>query len=482
MSVPDPLSAVRAVLTDLIAALGDARARAVVESVRRGLDEPLRVAIAGRVKAGKSTLVNALLRQRVAPTDVGECTRYVTWYRFGTPERLEVVRRDGSSSTRALTPDGSLPAVLGEDPTQVERLDVWLSMDSLRELTFIDTPGLASATTAASAATSDLLQLDRASRQAVSQAHVLLLVMPIEPRRDDLAALELFDEQFRGLTNQALNSVAVLSRVDQAALAPTEVRARAEQLARRLADTHRLSLAAVIPVNGLLAESAGCGRLTEDDSAALAALAELSERDRHLLLLSADRFVDSADPAERRTRTRLLELLDLHGIELALQAIGDAGRGASALNRELLARSGIDALRHEVFDAFARTAAVHKAAWAASSIAHVTSSDPTDAAVLRDALERVELDPGLHVIRLLRAVQQVASGEVALSDDLTADLTAIALAVGLDGHDTDLAHPLESADVLRGARRWRAVANDTRVGSRVQGLAEIVVRSYESLL
>ena len=38
------------------------------------LDEPLRVAIAGKVKAGKSTLLNALVGEQVAPTDAGECT------------------------------------------------------------------------------------------------------------------------------------------------------------------------------------------------------------------------------------------------------------------------------------------------------------------------------------------------------------------------------------------------------------------------
>ena len=64
--------------------------------VRRRLDEPLRVAIAGRLKAGKSTLVNALIGRRVAPTEVGECTRIVTQFRYGTADRVDVVRRDGT--------------------------------------------------------------------------------------------------------------------------------------------------------------------------------------------------------------------------------------------------------------------------------------------------------------------------------------------------------------------------------------------------
>ena len=52
-------------------------------AVRDRLDEPLRVAIAGRVKSGKSTLLNALVASGSPPTDAGECTRIVTWYRDG---------------------------------------------------------------------------------------------------------------------------------------------------------------------------------------------------------------------------------------------------------------------------------------------------------------------------------------------------------------------------------------------------------------
>ena len=40
-----------------------------LQGLAQRLDEPLRVAIAGKVKAGKSTLLNALVGQELAPTD-----------------------------------------------------------------------------------------------------------------------------------------------------------------------------------------------------------------------------------------------------------------------------------------------------------------------------------------------------------------------------------------------------------------------------
>ena len=69
--------------------------------------------IAGRLKAGKSTLVNALIGRRVAPTEVGECTRVVTQFRYGTADRVDVVRRDGARVSLPLDEDGMIPQRLG---------------------------------------------------------------------------------------------------------------------------------------------------------------------------------------------------------------------------------------------------------------------------------------------------------------------------------------------------------------------------------
>ena len=78
-------------------------------------DEPLRVAIAGKVKAGKSTLLNALVGEEIAPTDAGECTRVVTWYQVTTRVHSPASVGAISSPTSALSsvdfPALTLPAM-----------------------------------------------------------------------------------------------------------------------------------------------------------------------------------------------------------------------------------------------------------------------------------------------------------------------------------------------------------------------------------
>src|SRR3954469_15069216 len=75
-------------------------------AIERRIREPLRVAIAGKVKAGKSTLLNALIGEQLAPTDAGECTRVVTWYQDGLTYRVTMEPRDGASRVVPFTRDG----------------------------------------------------------------------------------------------------------------------------------------------------------------------------------------------------------------------------------------------------------------------------------------------------------------------------------------------------------------------------------------
>src|ERR1700712_4155880 len=110
------------------------------------LTGPLRVAIAGKIKAGKSTLLNALLGEELAPTDAGECTRIVTWYHKGEQPQVVLYPAQGNPEIAYYTRGtGARDSDLaGRDPAVVDRLEVSWPTSKLNELTLIDTPGIAS--------------------------------------------------------------------------------------------------------------------------------------------------------------------------------------------------------------------------------------------------------------------------------------------------------------------------------------------------
>ena len=133
-----------------------------LDAARDRLDEPLRVAIAGRVKSGKSTLLNALVGERLAPTDAGECTRIVTWYRDGHTYRVVARPRGGQPRQLRFTrDDGAIEVDLaGLAPEQVEDLEVTWPSQALRGTTLIDTPGIGSLSAHTAARAWELLATD----------------------------------------------------------------------------------------------------------------------------------------------------------------------------------------------------------------------------------------------------------------------------------------------------------------------------------
>ncbi|MET0426533.1 MAG: dynamin family protein [Actinoplanes sp.] len=458
------------------------------------LGEPLRVAIAGRLKAGKSTLVNALIGRRVAPTAVGECTRVVTRFRYGPADRVDVVVRDGSRVSLPLDDDGMIPQRLGVPGARVAYVDVSLTSEKLRELTVVDTPGLASTDTRVSERAQEAVgvstapfdaDIDADSASEVAGAEAVVYVFTQAVRADDLRALEAFRDSSARLASSPINALGVFGKVDTLAGPAADPWPIAGPLAEQQAALLARTVSDVVPVVGLLAETGEAGRLTGADRDALQALSVLPPGELRLLIASADLFRTRPGPLGAEQRERLLTLLDLYGIGFACAQLAAEPRlGTGDLVRRLVAASGFPRLRETLEQTFRWRSDAIKAGWALARLDRLAghTRDPHDRDRLRDAVEQLLRDPAYHRLRLLDVAQRVATGMVPLPAAWEQELTRLATS---DDPRWILRLPYAGADELaaaavEAANRWRvyAVAGAGPAQSRV---AQVVHRGFHLL-
>lgn len=484
------------------------RTAAGFSEVLRRLGAPLQVAVAGRIKSGKSTLVNALIGRRVAPTDIGECTRLVTRFQYGTVDRIEVVKKDGTKQVLPFAPDGMIPSTLGMDLDAISHIEAYLTNAVLQDMTVIDTPGLGSLDAASVKRTEGLLganagkrrsegseeagdessnELDTTSRDAVAGAEAVLYVVTQSVRADDQQALAAFTAATASREAGPVNAIAVLNKADTIPAesvqgAEGDVWKAASILAEKQANTLKPRVADVLPVIGLLAESAESGGFTSADADALRGLAKLEDDILETMLLSADMFISWECEVPAGTRNRILERLDLFGIRRGVDAIrAEPDITAGALRRAILDASGLDAVRARLNTVFAARADGIKAAAALASItalAHA-AEDPAERSRVHDAIEVLLAKPEAHQLRLLEALTLVASGAVDMPEDLTDEVLRV-------GSNADLRAQLGRPDAgrqelaehaLERAGWWRSFASfgATPAQSRV---AHVVHRAY----
>jgi 50S ribosome-binding GTPase len=476
-----PLSTRVATLCDEVSPrLGPADRQTVLD-VRRRLDEPLRVAVAGRLKAGKSTLVNALIGRRVAPTEVGECTRVVTQFRYGTADRVEVVRRDGSRVALPLDESGMVPPRLGVPAAGVAFVDVTLTSDNLRAITVVDTPGLSSTNTSVSEGARRALlgeDLDGDSAGAIAAAEAVVYVFTQAVREDDLQALESFRAVSARLASNPINSLGVFTKADKLVGGGADPWPVAGPLAADQAQLLCRVVSDVVPVVGLLAETTEAGRLTAADCEALRTLSRLAPADRAVLLASVDLFTGRDCPVSREQRERLLRRLDLYGVGFALaQLAARPDLGSGDLVRMLYQASGLPRLRQTLDQAFRWRTDGIKAGWALSTLEKLAAraGRPADRELLRDAIERLLQQPEYHRLRLLEVARLVTAGSVQLPAPMEQELTRLALSTDpawVLGLPEATPEQLVKA-ALDAATRWRvyAVAGASPAQSRVAHVA-----------
>jgi replication fork clamp-binding protein CrfC len=456
-----------------------------LEWIGRRLNQPIRIALAGTLKAGKSTLVNALVGEDIAPTDATEATRIVTWFRNGATPKVTANHRGGRRSNVPIARDprdrGLTFDFASLDPDDVVDLDVEWPAAELIDTTIIDTPGTSSLSRDVSERTLRLL----VPEDGVPRVDAVVFLLRTL-NATDIGLLKQIGTLVGGSAG-ALGVIGVASRADEIGAGRIDAMLSAKDVATRFtAEMDRTGICqAVVPVSGLLALTART--LRQSEFVALEKLAGADVADLTKAMLSVDRFVreDSQLPVDAATRAALLERFGMFGIRISI-AVLRAGIGDSvALADELLERSGLIALRDVIDQQFAQRSDLLKAHTALLSLRRVVEANPIYATPFIVA----DIEPLLadtHAFEELRLLSQLRSRATTLNEDEMASLRRVIGGSGTDAASRLGLQPDAPYDGPRAAfsaaQRWRRRADHPLNDPFTTRACRAAVRSAEAMV
>lgn len=444
------------------------------------LEGPLRIAVAGPWQSGKSTLVNALMGEQVAPVELQDGRQVFTWYEDGPAPRATAYSTEGSASELLVTRSngGMWVDPGGWRSEHFHEIVVQWPTRALRHATFVDTPAIPP-------------PADDDGRTAISDRILrdadAVLCLTRDARGADLRFLRAAQDDPVARV-APVNAILVLSRADEVGGGRIDALLAAKQLARRHCQNPEVTALCMtaVALGGLVALA---GRvLSESDFAALATLAATPRADLDGFLLSTDRFAGDEFPAPLGPEVRgsLLDRLGIFGVRLATTLIRTGCDTRASLAAELVRRSGLTELRESVARCFIDRQEVLKARSALGAVESMLRADPRPGGgKLLARLEHVLATA--HDFRELRLLAALQDRRVRLDAELAAEAqrliggagTSMAARLGVD-HEATAAELCALSSGALG--RWQHQGEDPLLGLAERRAAGVVVRSCEGML
>jgi hypothetical protein len=423
--------------------------------------EPVRIAVAGSPRIGKSTVVNALLGEEFTP-GAG-----FTWYRDGAQARATAFTPSGPQEVPVVRRGSGVHVEIGMWD-RVDRLIVDWPTRALRDATIIDTPATATS--------------DQVYREADAVLYLMRHLQDV-----DLKYLQAAHGNPIARSSP-INTVVVLAKADEIGAGRIDALSSTKQIARRYRREARVRPLCqnVVAVAGLIAVAARTMR--PEEFTALAALAALPRAELEDHLLSADRFVGVDFPVALAPAVRqgLVERYGIFGVRLTATLIRQGFDTQVKLVTQLVQRSGLGELRDSIGQYFTERREVLKARSALLALDVVLRAEPKPAArkIVMD-LERIVASA--HEVRELRLLAALQGGRTRLPGVLEAEAsrlvgglgTAVQARLGLEYEADETEQRYLIADLLA---RWREQAANPVLDQDQRRAATVVVRSCEGML
>lgn len=410
-----------------------------IEIALERLEQPMQLAIIGRLSSSKSTLVNALLgNPDIAKTDKSEETYNVSWIKYGENEdEICIVFKNGKKikAKRADLSDWTSRHGKNAISSEISHIEIPVRNEFLKSVNIIDTPGLDSAYGADSQNTIRFLT------EVKPDAVVMLFTKSINT--ETLETLTEFQKNFcTGSYNiSPMNAIGVMGKVDELWKiidAQNTPLSRGQKVIDSLfASNPHLSqvFQNIYPVSALM--GLGYKILDENDIQSIKALCSLSGN--QLIATFADvKFFVKEIPEVRLSevsRRRILDKLGLYGVYSTvtfLQKYPEAD--LDEVRRHLASVCGLSQITSAVITHFGKRSITLKTRNSLTSVLYTVSverSKTTDSTLI-EIFDNItdQLSSTLFSIReyeLWNILSKIYEGKINISDsDAIKDLKDIA--------------------------------------------------------
>lgn len=318
-------------------------AKALLESInemKNRLNTPLRVAVVGVMKAGKSTFMNALMNKDILNTGELETTYTVSWFRYAETPSLTICFRDGNTLNEPFEnlQEWTVRTTDNEKLNDVKYVIIYYPSEILQHMEFIDTPGLNSIYGTDAQNTLDFLSI-KGSEDTLSEASSADAVIYAFSRSAggfDKEILEAFHSGGKNMSTP-INSVGILTKADISGIwnifeeqTPVESAKAVSSSIMNNSDIKK-QIFSVFPVCAKAVE--GYFKLNDEDWSFLNEFTKTdlqnlkdSLYDAHMFAVSNEPGMEIFGPAN--VRKRLLQLLGQYGI---LEIVSQLQNGKSKI-------------------------------------------------------------------------------------------------------------------------------------------------------
>lgn len=112
------------------------------EKLLRRSQYPMEVAITGQFSSGKSTFLNALLSKDILPTGITPVTSKVNFINYGPEYKLRVTYKNGAQEYHGIENISTFTDQREDEVDDIKYLSIYAPMNILKDISFVDTPGL----------------------------------------------------------------------------------------------------------------------------------------------------------------------------------------------------------------------------------------------------------------------------------------------------------------------------------------------------